>query len=549
MNSLRARLVLGVVLVAVVPPAVATWLLAGRIQEAVRGQARERLAASLDVVRAGLAADAARLEQRLAALARDPEIRRLHLVRSGDPSALAAALAERRALLGLDRLAVTGAPGAPVAGAATGPRPAALLPLDGERALVLAASAPIAYRGEAVGLVEGGLSVDSAYLEPQVRSSGLGLALRDGAGRVVVSNLPAGLAPARGALEDPAAPDGGSLIRAVALDPAAAPGLEIVGVASTASADAAIGALRATALLLAALGVALGIALGTWWSWQLARPVERLAAFAERVARGEWDEPLALHGVRELETLVAALDRMRGDLRGYRARLVAGERHAAWSEMARMVAHEVKNPLTPIAVSIADLERSYSQRRPDFPDILAQAVRIVGEEIATLRRLLGEFSELGRMPEPRPTPFPARELLDDLAALYAAEAAAGRLEVAREGGDATLVADRGLVRQALVNLVKNALEAIGPDGRVRVGARRDGADVVFRVADDGPGLDDEARARFFAPRASRKPGGSGLGLAIVERIVTDHGGTVAVESAPGRGTTVLVRLPAGAKEP
>ena len=133
------------------------------------------------------------------------------------------------------------------------------------------------------------------------------------------------------------------------------------------------------------LGLALAVLLGLLWSSQVSRPVERLAAFSQRVAQGEWDEPLTLESVRELQTLVAALDRMRGDLRAYRERLVASERQAAWSQMARIVAHEVKNPLTPIAISIADLKRSFDQQRPDFPAILEQAVRTIGDEVDALQ--------------------------------------------------------------------------------------------------------------------------------------------------------------------
>src|SRR6185503_15743989 len=107
-------------------------------------------------------------------------------------------------------------------------------------------------------------------------------------------------------------------------------------------------------------------------------------------------------------------DRMRADLRGYRDRLRTSERHAAWSQMARQVAHEVKNPLTPIAVSVADLRRSFEQKRPDFPQILDQAVRTIGEEVESLKRLLQSFSELGRMPEPHPEPCVLDDLLGDL---------------------------------------------------------------------------------------------------------------------------------------
>src|SRR5262245_48982236 len=132
---------------------------------------------------------------------------------------------------------------------------------------------------------------------------------------------------------------------------------------------------------------------------------------------------------------------MRRDLRTYRDRLVVGERHAAWSLMARQVAHEVKNPLTPIAISIADLQRSYEQRHPEFPQILQQAVRTVGEEVESLRRLLQEFTDFARLPAPRPAPCRVGDLLVDLEALYARDVAEHRLVFAATRPEVTLVVD------------------------------------------------------------------------------------------------------------
>jgi two-component system nitrogen regulation sensor histidine kinase NtrY len=288
--------------------------------------------------------------------------------------------------------------------------------------------------------------------------------------------------------------------------------------------------------------------LAVLWSRQVSRPVERLAAFSERLAHGEWDEPLALRSVRELETLVSALDRMRLDLRQYRKRLITSERQAAWSQMARKVAHEVKNPLTPIAISVADLKRSYEQKRPDFPAILDQAVRTVEEEVETLRSLLQEFSDYGRFPAPRMEPFHASDLVADLEALYARETATGRIEFSRPGAEVVLPADRGQIRQALINLVKNGLEATEEGGRVTVAAGSNGSALEITVADTGPGLTSEQRANLFVPGFTTKPGGSGLGLTIVERIVSDHQGAVSVEDNAPHGTLVRIRLPLAGRE-
>jgi nitrogen fixation/metabolism regulation signal transduction histidine kinase len=273
----------------------------------------------------------------------------------------------------------------------------------------------------------------------------------------------------------------------------------------------------------------------------VSRPVERLARYSHKLAQGEWDEPLTVRSVGELTTLVSALDRMRRDLTTYRNRLLVSERQGAWSQMARKVAHEIKNPLTPIAVSVSDLKRSYELKRPDFPQILDQAVRTITDEVDTLKRLLSEFSDFARLPAPRLAPCRVSELLADLEALYGRDVSEGRLSVTRAGAEITISADAGQLRQALINLVQNGLEAGA--GRIAVSAAPRDAELLLTVSDTGPGLSPEEKARLFTPGFTTKARGSGLGLTIVERIVNDHQGAITVDSEPGRGTTFRIHLP------
>jgi len=525
-NSLRARLVLGCALVAVVPLALTMFLLARRIESTVHHDAAERLAASLGALRSQLAAERARIGAQLGVLGGDPTLKRLYLVQPIARRDLSDELSTRRVLLGLDVLTLSDTSGAVVAEVETGAGAA------GDSAASVVAEAPIRYEGRAVGTLRGGRRIDAAFLDELEHTSGVALSLTSRDGRVVAASRGVAITNAGAHLSDGFSLDG------------AAPGpARLDGRISTAAAETTIASLRLTSLVLGALGLVVAVLLGALWSRQVSRPVERLAAFADRVARGEWDEPLALGSVRELETLVVALERMRGDLTEYRARLVTSERQAAWSLMARKVAHEVKNPLTPIAISVADLKRSFEQKRADFPEILDQATRTVAAEVETLKHLLQEFSDFGRMPEPRPASVRLGDLLADLETLYGAEITAGRLAIGTDAPDTRFTADAGQIRQALINLVKNALEAVEHGGSVRVtAAARDGA-LEFAVADTGPGLSEEARQQLFAPGFSTKRDGGGLGLTIVERIVNDHGGRIAVDSRLGGGTTVRVVLP------
>ena len=564
-TSLKARLILAFSLITVIPLAVAMVFLTVRIESMVRAQAAERLGSSLGEIEAEIASDGKQLAGKLEILARDPLLKRLYLLRPGSSRDLSDYLAERQFLLGLDFLGVADTSGAWVsAGAAPGnaapattpaapaPRHVAtatpvIEPVEGLGGLVMTAGAPIRYQSEAVGSVQGGLLFDAAFLRRLGTSGSVDLILRDGAGRVVAATLPAtgGLAQqGKAGIERVELAGGSYLARSVPLEVGVPPFATITGLASTAAADRAIASLQLASLLLGLLGLGIAVPLAILWSLQISRPVERLAAFSDRLAKGDWEEPLVLHSVRELETLVDALDRMRRDLQTYRDKLVTSERQAAWSQMARKVAHEVKNPLTPIAVSVADLKRSYEQNRPDFPEILDQAVRTVGEEVETLRHLLQEFSDFARIPEPRLMPCRISQLIGDIEALYGSEIAAGRLVVARPDGEITFTADAGQIRQMLINLVKNGLEALNGDGRVTVSAAQAGEELEISVSDSGPGLSEEQRKNLFVPGFTTKAQGSGLGLTIVERIVSDHQGAISVDaSRPGKGTTFRIRLP------
>jgi nitrogen fixation/metabolism regulation signal transduction histidine kinase len=546
-KSLRSRMVLGFALVAIVPLALALALTGRHVQRTVRADAEVRLGAALGVIQAQLSADAERLRARLDVLAADPQLKRLYLVEPAPGLALREQLASERFLLGLDELWVSDLSGRVVAdggGALAGaagdrgvPAPR-VVAAPGGAALALEAGALIHYRGEVVGAVRAGVALDSALLVRLGRTSGVHLALYDAAGRLVAQP------PAAANRAQRVVIGGRSYLAAsVPLAIGGAPHARIAALVSTATADETIAAFGLTAALLGVLALGVAIALGLLWSAQLSRPVERLAAFSQRIARGEWDEPLALESVRELQMLVAALERMRSDLHAYRDRLTASERQAAYGEMARKVAHEIKNPLTPIAISVADLRRSYEQRRPDFPQILDQAVRTIGEEVQTLKRLLQEFSDFGRFPAPQLAPCDVGEVLDGLRALYGHEIAAGRLAIGDPPGACVIAADRAQLKQALVNLVQNGLEAADGGGRVSLAALASAGALELVVSDDGPGLTPEQRARLFVPGFTTKTHGSGLGLTIVERIVSEHGGTIAVESGVGRGVTFRIRLP------
>ena len=539
MKSLRSRIIVGSALVGLIPLALATLVLSGKLESMVRAQSEERLSASLEALQGRLRADGDRIARQVTILGNDPTLKRLYLVRQSGARELADHVAERRVLLGLDFLAVHGPDGVQVVGDFS---------TDvGPRGISISRGAPIVYEGRPVGSVVGGLAVDSTLLATWKQAGGIDLTLRDADGAVLASTVEAagGVADTSRARAGIARVriGGRSFLAKNAPLGAEGPGAaRLTAMVSTSGMDGAIGALRVTAAVTGAAGLVLAILLGTLGSSQISGPVERLSAFSRRMAQGEWDEPLRMESVRELETLVDALERMRQDLTTYRERLVTSERQAAWSQMARAVAHEVKNPLTPIAISVADLKRSYDAKREDFPEILDQSVRTIGEEIHALERLLREFADFARLPEPNVAPVRIADLWGDLRTLYGRETDAGRLRFDAAGAELVFSADPDQVRQALVNLLRNGFEA-GAQATVSVSAARANGAVTISVSDTGTGLTAEEQARLFTPGFTTKPAGSGLGLTVVQRIVHDHHGTIGVESVPGLGTTFRLSFP------
>ena len=552
MKSLRSRLILAFALVAVIPLGIAMALLGGRVQRTITEESEQRLGDALTTLEAQLRLDGQRLSTRIDRLASDPRL--LRILSEHDRSDLRSYLDESRERLDLDGLGVRDASGwiaadsmwAPgrsavveePAGARTG---AALVRL--EHGLGLTAAALVGDPAAPFAIVRGVTRLDSVHVSRLAEASGVDLVLLDPAGRVAVSTLLGAGEIATSGKSGRVEFDGRSyLVRHVALATGPPPHARLTGFVSTASADQAMNALWIAALVLALFGVVLAVILGLAWSRQVAQPVERLAEFSERISRGDWEEPLAMESARELETLVGALERMRFDLHVYRDRLRAGERQAAYGQMARKVAHEIKNPLTPIAVSVEGLRRSYEQQRADFPQVLDEAVRVIGEEVHTLKRLIQEFSDFGRFPAPQIARFEVAELFGELATLYAGPVHETRLRIEPPAAQ-PLDGDRIQLKQALLNLIQNGLDASAPAGHVTLRGHATGEHLEIEVADDGPGLSPEQAAQLFVPGFTTKAHGSGLGLTIVERIVSDHGGSITARSEPGRGTTFRILLP------
>ncbi|MBI2897524.1 MAG: HAMP domain-containing protein [Deltaproteobacteria bacterium] len=293
-------------------------------------------------------------------------------------------------------------------------------------------------------------------------------------------------------------------------------------------------------LLLALLsGLALALLLALLIARRIASPLDRLAVGVAEIAGGNLEQRIDVRGSREINRLVEAFNRMARDLKATRARMLRAERVAAWREIARRIAHEIKNPLFPIQTSMETLRKTYRAQHPEFGEILEEATSTVLEEVERVKRIVTEFSQFARMPKPKPQELAVEEVVSHVVGLFAGGPGPSVRSELRESLP-RISADREQIIQVLLNLVQNARDAAEgrPDGAVRLVAARGDGGVTVRVIDNGTGMSEDVRARMFEPYFTTKETGTGLGLAIVHRIVTEHGGSIEV-SCPSQGGTVV----------
>jgi nitrogen fixation/metabolism regulation signal transduction histidine kinase len=296
------------------------------------------------------------------------------------------------------------------------------------------------------------------------------------------------------------------------------------------------------------IGVVLVVALGLgfFMSRRVTSRVTRLCEATRQVAAGDLSTRVPVGPRDEVGELAATFNVMVERLLSSRERIEYLRRVAAWQQMARRLAHEIKNPLTPIQLAVQELRDRYKGDDAQFRQVLNQVTEIVVEEVEALRRLTTEFSAFAKLPEVDARPVDLRQFLEEasqpLSLLRTAQADV-EVELPDEGIVVSL--DRMLMRRVLDNLVRNAVEAIdgsGEPGCVSVRAGLDDGQAFIAVEDDGPGIEGEDRQRVFEPYFTTKEAGTGLGLAIVKKIVLEHGGTVTLEPLDS-GSRFMIRLP------
>ena len=302
------------------------------------------------------------------------------------------------------------------------------------------------------------------------------------------------------------------------------------------------------AVLVGSGGILLAFLLSTWAATRVTRPVEHLAQAAKEVAAGNWDVRVDVLGDDELGQLADSFNRMTTELLRQRERLLQAERVAVWRELARRLAHELKNPLFPLQLTVENLLRARDQNPQQFEEVFRESSRTLLVEISNLKEIVGRFSEFSKMPQPRLQQTQVNEVVRAVAQLFHAQLDAPghakiRCNLELDSHLEPTMADAELLHRAISNLVLNAVEAMPQGGTLSLRTRDEEGRLLIEIADTGPGMTAEECQQVFTPYYTNKKNGSGLGLAIVQSIVSDHGGRIRVQSAPGRGTTFLVELP------
>ena len=410
--------------------------------------------------------------------------------------------------------------------------------------------------GDGVLYIAGGLELDKGFVDTLPATEGMQVQLYRNMGAETAGNMP----PSRLA---------SSLIDEVRAQPRE---LTRTGVASSITAIPLLGidkqllavllvessraelvslkrTIQETAWGVGTAGVLIGLVLSFWTASRVTKPLRELATSVQEVAAGDWGTRAAVRSSDEVGRLARDFNHMTEQLTEQRDRMIQAERVAAWRELARRLAHELKNPLFPLQITVENLQRARQATPEQFDDVFRESTQTLIAELDNLKTIIGRFSDFAKMPAPQREPMDLSSAARDVARLFDAQIhAPGRplveIRFELEENLPSISADPDQIRRALSNLILNALDAMPRGGRLTVRTQSAGSPgrVAIEVSDTGDGLTAEECERLFTPYYTTKQQGTGLGLAIVQSVVSDHKGTISVQSEPGKGTTFRIEL-------
>lgn len=278
---------------------------------------------------------------------------------------------------------------------------------------------------------------------------------------------------------------------------------------------------------------------------QLSHPLEQIQKGLNKISRGELDIAIPVTSNDEIGNLAAAYNEMVSRLKELRSELAAAEREAAWKEMAQQVAHEIKNPLTPMKLNVQHLKRQLSAEKQDPEQLRANIEKITQnliDQIQSLNNIASDFSKFSKPINEDFVEIPVNEIIESVAELYQHDE---NVTICREltSRNAIVFGVRDELKRAVINLVKNAFEATHNEGEIRLRTYVKDRSIFIEIEDNGQGIPEEDKSRIFVPNFSTKSSGTGLGLAITKKIIEAHKGSITFASIEGEGTTFIIKLP------
>lgn len=277
-------------------------------------------------------------------------------------------------------------------------------------------------------------------------------------------------------------------------------------------------------------------------SHMLATPLRKLRGAVQSLAGGEDGVRIREFRADEFGELMKSFNDMADELEKRKQELIRAERELAWREMARQVAHEIKNPLTPLKLNIQHLAQAYRDKSEEFGALMDRVSRLIVEQVEAISRIAEEFSAFARMPKRAYESVEINKIMQEAVDLFSA-LKNYRFELQASEFETEIIADRDELRRAFINIIRNAVQSMGNGGTISLSTGVQGGICTVIIADTGIGMESEVLQKLGSPNFTTRPGGSGIGIAITKRIIEDLGGTIRFESVPGSGTTVTISLP------
>jgi len=293
-----------------------------------------------------------------------------------------------------------------------------------------------------------------------------------------------------------------------------------------------------TFIFVYSIGLIISLFVSFWFSKKITHPVDELKKAASEIGQGNFKYRVEIKGNDELANLGNSFNNMAKELSENQRKIIELEKMSTWQQLARRLAHEIKNPLTPIQLMSQQIRDSYSGEDNHYRNTLLESCQIIEQEVESLKVLVQEFSDFARLPKINPVSNNLSELIRSVSKLYQS----AEIETKLPENDISIDFDYDYIKRVLINLVDNALAANTSNDPIKIDLQQSENYIELIVKDKGTGISYENLQRIFEPYYSTKKSGVGLGLSIVKKIIEEHSGKIEVESVPGKGTKFIIDL-------